>query len=1540
MLIIRGEARIRRGPYPDFSLAFQFVHAKDDGGKDGSGRRGSPCTSSPGSSKRMKEIYSRRLPMIWRHFNTIALLPLLLVVGSYLDALELSLPLHDVGPPWNFDELHAGTVRINSVFDHSTPSDWYAPGRDNVVVAFTGERGDQSCDPANFAWGKANGEEFLLNGHYTAAGLNPRCLYYDGHPGIDFRASTGTIVYAPASGTINVPTTDPVNGTPSKFNTLMIDHGDDWTTWYLHCERHLKTSGFVSRGEPIAEVGAVGTDGPHLHFEVRYLGTPIDPYGWQGDYPDPYTKETNHHLWAEAIKVEGDPRVYLLRRTYSNKRGKWETRKWHVTTNSGVDDSRFLITLDYSLSYIKLLTSAELDAYSKGPRVLAPGNLYRRPYFSNPDVFFIGDDRRSHLVSREVFEQRNFDDGDVYVCNSNNVFESVQANYYPVGDPLPPGPSLDCNNNRIDDLVDIVSGSSQDCNRNRIPDECDVAFPFERVQPRSFDVGEAPRSVVTVDLNGDGYLDLVAGNSKFLSFPRSPGPTLTVYLSRGPGEFQDPRGLEVGESGTFVVSGDFDGDGDDDVGVVSYNDPDTFWILWNRGTEILMSSPEFSLLTNTTHYAAAGDLNNDGFTDIVSATFDEFTVVISNGDGTFVNPVHYEVKSQLLSSITGIAIADLDGDGEAPEIIAVATDFSQPPALKTGVGRVFKNNGMSSFTPGVSFTVGPEPSSITTADLDRDNDLDIVVTNKGSTTVSLLYNDGKGGLSEPVDLETGTQPWWVTPADLDGDGWIDLAVAGSLLFNKGGTGFTLPVLIPSMGRSFIGSADINKDSYVDLMTVAYVSPKGWVSLWINDAKSAHGIIHDKNRTGIPDECELLKDCNNNGVEDTIDIANTTSKDCNGNRSPDECELSPPAWTSVGSMGVARRDHTATLLTNGKVLIVGYSGQPELYDPLTRTFSLTGETVFRRHQGSTANLLNDGTVLVIGGISSGNTAELYEPKSGTFKAVGRLAVSRSYHSATLLPDGKVLLAGGSDEQDEHASAEIYDPVSREFRLLTATLNEGRADHVAVALPNGTVLLAGGSYITTPGLGDSRDSAEIYNPVTEDFRLLESRLPNIGARRGILMPNGKVLIFDFWVNETLVVLFDPANESFTTVGALLNPHAAGTVTLLPNGQVLVAGGAVAVGPVVTDSAELFDPDTGRSISLPRMTVPRQEHTATLLGNGDVLLTGGFTNLGETASAELLVLRRIDCNSNGILDECDIANGSSKDNNRNGVPDECDGGELCPLHDLMGSELAHNIEIFGLGRVCTADLEGPVGVDRSCKYLDETTGRQTIDTTIVKLLLRGDDPGCGHLSISLQPDRPSVGKVVAKQPGSIFPAESHFDVYIKVEIPKLDLTLKNCEAATMRCVVNSLPPIGCTYQIGLGGGDFNVELYPFEVNCADPGIPVGQIVAADHTPKIISDGPEDCTPAITRPFKRGDCNGDGDTSGVTDAVFLLEYNFIGGKKPPCLAACDMNGDGDKEGVTDAIYILEFNFLGKAPPPPPFLKCDSDRTCLTCDEYTHCRG
>jgi len=210
------------------------------------------------------------------------------------------------------------------------------------------------------------------------------------------------------------------------------------------------------------------------------------------------------------------------------------------------------------------------------------------------------------------------------------------------------------------------------------------------------------------------------------------------------------------------------------------------------------------------------------------------------------------------------------------------------------------------------------------------------------------------------------------------------------------------------------------------------------------------------------------------------------------------ELYDPAtgtFSQTGSMKVPRVNHTATLLQDGRVLVVGggdegYDGlrSTELYDPATRTFSRTGSMKSSRWAHS-ATLLQDGRVLIAGGRSLPRettyaSAEIYDPSSGTFTSTGSMHASRKYHTATLLPDGRILIAGGEQQPDilvpgkTLSSTELYDPGTGKFTLNGSMLDR-REGQTATLLEDGRVLIAGGSFIGDAG-GARLTSAELYQP----------------------------------------------------------------------------------------------------------------------------------------------------------------------------------------------------------------------------------------------------------------------------------------------------------------------------------------------------------------------------------------------------------------------------------------------------------------------------
>jgi uncharacterized delta-60 repeat protein len=279
------------------------------------------------------------------------------------------------------------------------------------------------------------------------------------------------------------------------------------------------------------------------------------------------------------------------------------------------------------------------------------------------------------------------------------------------------------------------------------------------------------------------------------------------------------------------------------------------------------------------------------------------------------------------------------------------------------------------------------------------------------------------------------------------------------------------------------------------------------------------------------------------------------------------------------------------------------------------FNPTGNLVTAR--GShTATLLANGKVLLAGGYSA--SAELYDPATGVFASTGSLGTARSSHTATLLPDGKVLVVGGEAGGNYLDTAEIYDPSTGTFSA-TGSLGTARYLHTATLLPNGNVLITGG-YLD--GGSTVLNSAELYDPAMGIFRVIGSMGYARYSHTATLLSNGKVLVAGGrsagGAFPLSAELYDPATETFIATGSLGNGRANHTATLLLNGKVLVAGG-LGNGIVYLNSAELYDPILGLFSLTGTMNSRRTEHTTTLLPNGQALTAGGYDSNGVFASAE---------------------------------------------------------------------------------------------------------------------------------------------------------------------------------------------------------------------------------------------------------------------------------------------------------------------------------
>jgi len=331
-------------------------------------------------------------------------------------------------------------------------------------------------------------------------------------------------------------------------------------------------------------------------------------------------------------------------------------------------------------------------------------------------------------------------------------------------------------------------------------------------------------------------------------------------------------------------------------------------------------------------------------------------------------------------------------------------------------------------------------------------------------------------------------------------------------------------------------------------------------------------------------------------------------------------LTIPGFTLTGTLQTARNGQTATLLTNGTVLVVaGYDGNgnalasAELYNPTLGTFTATGSLNTAR-TNHTATLLSDGTVLIAGGFDSGAnllaSAEIYNPATGIFTLTGSMATPRANFTATRLGNGLVLVAGSYDSSGNVSSgAELYNQATDSF-LAVGNLNTARGYQTAALLNDGTVLIVGGL-----ANGSASPSAELYNPISEAFvptgNLVTGRFWNTTT----LLNNGQVLVaggkdINFNVLST-AELYNPTTNTFTaTIGSLNTARGNDAATLLNNGMVLIEGGFGTAVDMLAN-AELYDPVAGTFSATGNLNVARQIQTATLLPSGLVLVAAGFND-----------------------------------------------------------------------------------------------------------------------------------------------------------------------------------------------------------------------------------------------------------------------------------------------------------------------------------------
>jgi WD40 repeat protein len=279
-------------------------------------------------------------------------------------------------------------------------------------------------------------------------------------------------------------------------------------------------------------------------------------------------------------------------------------------------------------------------------------------------------------------------------------------------------------------------------------------------------------------------------------------------------------------------------------------------------------------------------------------------------------------------------------------------------------------------------------------------------------------------------------------------------------------------------------------------------------------------------------------------------------------------------------------------------------------------------------GQTATLLPDGDVLVAGGGTA--TAELYDQATRTFQTTGQMPLPVTDATATLLPDGEVLVAGGQHGARQVTDAELYDPATGTWTA-TGAMNVARSGDTATLLPDGDVLVVGGGCnlgrnCDAGSFLDTLRTAELYDPSTGAWTMTGQMHVGREYQTATLLPGGKVLVVggftscddDFCYDTKTAELYDPATGTWAYTGAMHAAREQQTATLLSNGQVLVAGGYNEGGgsgrPARYASAELYDPATGTWTPTASMSTRHYGQTATRLRNGWVLIAGGHSRVAE--------------------------------------------------------------------------------------------------------------------------------------------------------------------------------------------------------------------------------------------------------------------------------------------------------------------------------------
>ena len=328
----------------------------------------------------------------------------------------------------------------------------------------------------------------------------------------------------------------------------------------------------------------------------------------------------------------------------------------------------------------------------------------------------------------------------------------------------------------------------------------------------------------------------------------------------------------------------------------------------------------------------------------------------------------------------------------------------------------------------------------------------------------------------------------------------------------------------------------------------------------------------------------------------------------------------PPEIGPGDLSVARVGHTATVLTDGRVVVIGGANTEvgivaavEIYDPASGSWSSAGDIPTVR-AGHTATLLHDGRVVVVGGVgvdgySPVTQAALLDPQTGVWSSAGVVLTPRTGHTATLLRDGRVLIVGEDNVYEPYA--ELFDPATGEWSP-TGPSAGPRFRHSATLTSDGRVLVTGGE----PSGQESGliDLVEIFDPATDSWSLAGNLQVARSRHSASLLGDGRIVVLG-GASETVAgpggalaagEAFDPETGEWTAITPACSGRFGHSAILLDDGRLVLLGGQSDA--LVTTSVESYDPETDRWSLSVGTKLGRVGASASALHNGSLLVAGG--------------------------------------------------------------------------------------------------------------------------------------------------------------------------------------------------------------------------------------------------------------------------------------------------------------------------------------------